>query len=98
MPYLNHDSKGQRLPAMKADALIKDGAVEIEAPTTYTQGGDLDLVVVADNGSFEAALYITELRDWERVQFDKQCGDPRTYRWLRYRHAARIAEQHPSEG
>jgi hypothetical protein len=65
MEYLSRTNKGP-LPAKgKVEALIADGALPIPQPKEFDPKHTI--VVVVDNGPFEAAGYIANVNDFWRV-------------------------------
>jgi hypothetical protein len=85
--YIDKNSKGEPLPSCgKADALIKDGALEIPMPSPdkFVEG----LVCVVENAYFDAAGYCYSPS--ELIAFQNP-GDYRPKRWLWYKHAKTLS-------
>lgn len=84
--YIYVDSDGRTLPSLgKVEALILDGAEEIEEPYTFEK----DLVCVVNNGTHEAARYIPDSKDFMYIITHK---DDREKTWLSYAWAKKLAE------
>lgn len=81
--YINYNSKEIALPAKgKADALIADGAKEVDGNKF-----EENLVCVVQNGHFDAALYC----DANEFDFIKRFPDPRPKRWVVYEQAKTLS-------
>lgn len=83
--YIEMDSKGNRLPSKgKAGHLMDDGATIIHVPTEWRE----DLVVVVDNGMWEAAAYCYNPTEFSRFIHGRQGRD---WIWLEYKHAKNLS-------
>lgn len=83
--YINQNSKGEAAPAKgKTDFLVSDGAEVISKP----KGPDENLVVVVDNGPFEAAARVHNQKEYDEFT---QVEDSRPKTWLLYDKAEEVA-------
>lgn len=88
--YINFNSKLEPLDSFeKAKALIEDGAKYIRQPDSFQEGLE-DLVVVFENGWFDAALYVDSKEQFESILDGFKHGDNRPRTWLIYPHASKV--------
>lgn len=82
--YINKNSRGESAPAKgKVQFLKEDGAEIIQQPESFSD----TLVVVVDNGPFEAAAYIKNQKEYNEFT---QPQDNRNKVWLNYNHAVDV--------
>lgn len=90
IPYLTHDSEGMQLPTTgKLEALLIDGAEEIEAPYFHMK----DLVCIIHTHTNEIVYYVSSKTDFETIQNEFSLEDEDIeVTWLLYPWAKKLAQ------